>query len=581
MTGFGRPPVRNKGATAMLQLHTIRMSLDGERVLRAPAGDLDGVVTSWLQRQEEGGLVVLGSFGAGKSTLCGRLADGLSPVPCTVVPLAVLGRSGPLDAGLERIVGRQRLQEARDGERVLLLDGLDEVPDPPGGAPGFFRELTAQVGPRWVVTSRPSHFRTTYEVDPDQADSLSDPNHTTVSIEPISRDLVRQVIGELPTGRALLASVQGLEDLAQSPLLLHIIHTALPYIEPGRPIEAWGIFDAWLRYSLNTGPAHHEAIAQLEGLAWEAFRESGWSTETMSFHPDQLAAARIPVMLRRSLFISELDGRVRFAHRSVFEYLLAARIAPQLGANQGYGPDELSGLRITDATRAFLVGRVRRMPVRLEPDRVLLPRGNFVAGGAHAPDERPLRIQHLAEPFWIARLPVTGHDWAHYLSEHPDSRQDAWYLQHWGTERRLPAGHGDMPIYHLWPEDADAYAAATGARLPTADEWEKAVRGLDGRRWPWGDHWRPGNAVTAELGLDHPLPARALGAQGDAHLFSACGNTFEYTSSAWRDRTDRGRVVMGGCFTHPARTARTSLRLSHRLSGNLKAGLRLAWDADR
>ena len=42
----------------------------------------------------------------------------------------------------------------------------------------------------------------------------------------------------------------------------------------------------------------------------------------------------------------------------------------------------------------------------------------------------------------------------------------------------------------------------------------------------------------------------------------------------------RSKVVMGGCFSHPASVSRASLRLSHKLSGSLKAGIRLAWDAD-
>jgi hypothetical protein len=75
------------------------------------------------------------------------------------------------------------------------------------------------------------------------------------------------------------------------------------------------------------------------------------------------------------------------------------------------------------------------------------------------------------------------------------------------------------------------------------------------------------------------MPVRALGAHGAAGLFSSVGGVFEYTSSPWRGREDRGRIVMGGCFTHPQATSRASLRLSHKLSGNLKAGLRLAWDA--
>jgi iron(II)-dependent oxidoreductase len=219
------------------------------------------------------------------------------------------------------------------------------------------------------------------------------------------------------------------------------------------------------------------------------------------------------------------------------------------------------------------------MPARVGAERTLVPRGNFVAGGEFSPDERPLRIQHLERPFWVSRAPVTNRDWAAWLLAKPDRRVDAHYLRHWGVGRTVPDGQDEVPVYHLWPEDADAYAAWRGARLPSADEWEKAVRGIDGRRWPWGDHWRPGAALTSEIGLDRALPVRALGASGDAALFSAAGGVFEYTSSAYRDRPDRGRVVMGGCFTHPSSVSRAGLRLSHKLSGHLKTGLRLAWDA--
>ncbi len=565
----------------MLPLTVSRLHLVDGHVESEPAGPLFDVVGALLRAAEPVGVVLLGDFGSGKTTLCRKLSeldvDGVRPA--TYVPLAVLARAGSLDEGLKRTVGDARLAEAREGRRVLLLDGLDEVPDASaGGTPELFDALTRQVGPRWMLTSRPGHVRTDDACDPDQADSLMRADVVTLLIDPLDRDTVQRELGQLPNGDTLLTTVDGLEDLTASPLLLQIASAALRHIQPGRPIDAWGVFDAWLRHALRTGPDHDDALQRLEDLAVEAWAESGWSPEATSFRAEQLAAARLPAELRRTLVVTELDGRIRFGHRSVFEYLLASHIAPRLLANQGQGPDALTGRRITDATRAFLVGRVGRMPVRFAGDRVRIPRGNFVAGGTVASDERRLRIEHIAEPAWVGRAPVTAREWARFLAAVPDERADVNYLAHWGEARRVPKGDEDLPIYGIWPEDADRYATWAGARLPSADLWEKAVRGLDGRRWPWGDHWRPGLAATAELGLRRPLPVRALGASGDTALFSSIGNVFEYTSSAWRGRMDRGRVVMGGCYAHPASTARPSLRLSHRLSGNLKAGLRLAWD---
>lgn len=566
----------------MLPLTATELALHGTEVRDEPAGDLFDLACAHLRGDGPPGLVLLGAFGSGKSTLCDRLTTH-GETPLTTVPLRLVARHTSAEAGLLEVVGARRLAEARSGSRVLLLDGLDEVRTPVGGTfAALYDRLTSIVGPRWMLTSRPGWFRTELEVGAEQVDSLSRAGVRTFLIDPLPTRAITDALADMPGGAVLLDSVEGLRQLTTSPLLFQAVHAALPFIEAGRPIQPWGVFDAWIRKGLSTGPDHDSAVDALEALAWDAFSDTGRSLEVPRLTRERVDRYDVPQSLRRALLVTELDGGVRFGHRSVYEFLLASRIAPALTANQTHPPDGLSGQRITEAMRVFTVGRVEPPPLEFDHDhrRIRIPRGNFIAGGDHSPDERPLRIEHLAEPAWIARDPVTNADWGQFLTAAPDDRVDANYLRHWGVARRVPAGHEDAPVHFVWPEDADQYAAWAGGRLPSASEWEKAVRGTDGRRWPWGDYWQAGVAVTAETGVAHPLPIQAFGAQGTSGLLSAIGGVFEYTATPWRGLPNRGRTVMGGCYTHGAEVSRAGLRLSHKLSGHLKVGLRLAWDAD-
>lgn len=262
---------------------------------------------------------------------------------------------------------------------------------------------------------------------------------------------------------------------------------------------------------------------------------------------------------------------------------------------------------------------------------VLVPGGEFLMGtadsdGYPSDGEGPVRSVRLS-PFLIDTRAVTNDRFAAFVGdtgyrtdaerlgwsyvfagflpgtlrrESPRPDRTPWWCAVSGATWQAPEGPGstlgdrsDHPVVHVSWNDAQAYCAWAGTRLPTEAEWEYAARGgLAQARYPWGDPldpdgvyhcniWRGAFPVknTAADGYRGTAPVDAFAPNGFG-LYNTCGNVWEWCADWWTvdhgvpplidphgPKSGSGKVIRGGshmchdsyCFRYrvAARSANT------------------------
>jgi iron(II)-dependent oxidoreductase len=208
-----------------------------------------------------------------------------------------------------------------------------------------------------------------------------------------------------------------------------------------------------------------------------------------------------------------------------------------------------------------------------EPGWLEVPAGRFAMGAEDAgfayDNERPRHEVELP-PFAIARLPVSNASWMRFSEGGGYVRREWWSDEGWAWKEEydishhaaVADGHPEAPVCHVSWFEADAFARAHHARLPTEAEWERASTwNRDGREGPEavGEVWEWTSSHFGGYPGFEAYPYR------------------EYSEVFFGDRH---RVLRGGSWaTHPRVAGPTFRNWDLPERRQIFAGLRLARDA--
>jgi len=321
---------------------------------------------------------------------------------------------------------------------------------------------------------------------------------------------------------------------------------------------------------------------------WQNERLRLWTLVNRSDHPVEGLILRVPAMAGHRYY-DLIHGTVATGRDDTGTVLLSGSIRPRdIGCFVSGRPGELD-----KGFLAFLHEQARRnshynsstTAIRRETRRIIAPsappRSDVPAGMVEVPaatveliidmrvrecgfyesmlpegqelgDCYNFRVEHIrrrvAFPrFAIDETPVTNAQFAGFLRAsgyRPKDREN--FLKHW-IGGHPPTGAEEHPVVYVDLDDARAYAAWAGKRLPSEEEWQYAAQGTDARVYPWGNQLEQGRCNRGESGGTTPVKAFPRG-RSPFGCYDMCGNVWHWTDSDYSDGRTRFCIIRGGAW---------------------------------
>lgn len=193
--------------------------------------------------------------------------------------------------------------------------------------------------------------------------------------------------------------------------------------------------------------------------------------------------------------------------------------------------------------------------------------------------------------FFIDKYPVTNNQYYEFIESTGYKPADTSnYLRNW-VNGKYPKGGKSLPVVYISYEDALAYCAWAGKRLPTEAEWQYAAQGNDGRLYPWGNSM---DSSRCNIGKDrlttvveYPEGASPFG------VFDLVGNVWQLTNDVYDNGSYYYIIMRGGSYYNPTSSwwyvkggpqplnrTQMLLRVAPGFERNATVGFRCVKDAD-